>query len=93
VLLTDVHGTPAEGEPFHRENALIEVGAEGHLPEFDAALRGATAGADLDVTVAYPAEHPARELAGKAVRYQIHGPRGEGEAGPGPRRRLRQGSR
>jgi len=55
VLLTDVHGTPAEGEPFHRENALIEVGAEGHLPEFDAALRGAAAGGDLDVTVAYPA--------------------------------------
>lgn len=72
VLLTDVHGTPAEGEPFHRENALIEVGGEGHLPEFDAALRGAAAGADLDVTVAYPADHPARELAGKAVRYQIH---------------------
>ncbi len=72
VLLTDVHGAPAEGEPFHRENALIEVGAEGHLPEFDAALRGATAGADLDVTVAYPADHPTRELAGKAVRYQIH---------------------
>jgi trigger factor len=72
VLLADVHGTPEGGEPFHRERALIEVGAEGHLPQFDAALRGASAGSDLDVTVAYPAEHPARELAGKSVRYQIH---------------------
>jgi trigger factor len=76
VLLADVHGTPERtpegGEPFFRERVLIEVGSEGHLPEFDAALGGAVAGADLEVAATYPADHPAAEMAGKTVRYQIH---------------------
>ena len=72
VLVADVHGHPEGGEPFHRERTLLEVGAEGHLPDFDTALVGAAAGADLDVTVSYPADHQARDLAGKPVRFQIH---------------------
>ena len=71
VLVADVRGTPEGGEPFHRERALIEVGAEGHLPDFDAALQGAAAGAELKATVTYPEDHRAQELAGKAVDYEI----------------------
>jgi trigger factor len=51
---------------------MIEVGAEGHLPEFDAALAGATPGSDLTVTVPYPPDHRAAELAGKTVHFAIH---------------------
>jgi trigger factor len=72
VLVADVHGTPEGGETFHRERAMIEVGAEGHLPEFDAALAGATPGSDLTVTVPYPPDHRAPELAGKTVHFAIH---------------------
>jgi trigger factor len=53
------------------EQREIEIGANGFPPEFDAHLRGAAVGSELDFVVAYPAEHPAAELAGKTVNFHV----------------------
>jgi trigger factor len=71
VLITDVKGTPAEGEPFERERMFLEVGATDNLPAFNENLLGVKAGEEREFTVEYPKEYATEQLAGQAVRYQL----------------------
>jgi trigger factor len=72
-LLIDFEGT-IDGEPFEGSQSrdfLIELGAEGLLPEFDAALAGASAGDQREVQVTFPDDHRPDELAGKTATFQV----------------------
>ncbi|MBD3866778.1 MAG: trigger factor [Acidobacteria bacterium] len=70
-LMADVAGTPEGGEPFQQENALVEIGSTQNLPEFNDRIEGAGKGDSLEFSVNYPQEHPAEQLAGKDVAYQL----------------------
>jgi len=73
LVMIDYAGT-VDGEPFDGGEArdlMVEVGGDGLLPEIDAALRGAAAGAELDVDVSFPAEYRPEELAGKAAKFAV----------------------
>jgi trigger factor len=62
------------GEAFEGgegKNVPIVVGAGQVLKEFDAALAGLGAGENTTATVVFPAEYPARELAGKTAEFAI----------------------
>ena len=50
---------------------VIELGAEGLLPEFDVALTGAGAGDEREVEVTFPDDHDPAELAGKTAKFAI----------------------
>jgi trigger factor len=72
-LLIDFEGT-IDGEPFEGSQSkdfLIELGAEGLLPEFDAALAGASAGDERTVEVTFPDDHRPEELAGKTAVFEV----------------------
>ncbi len=73
ALLVDFEGT-VEGEPFEGSAAkdfLLELGAEGLLPEFDAALAGVAAGEEREVEVTFPDEYEPSELAGKTAVFTV----------------------
>jgi trigger factor len=73
ALLIDFAGT-IDGEPFEGSAAkdfLIELGAEGLLPEFDAALAGAAQAEERDVDVTFPDEYEPAELAGKTATFHV----------------------
>ena len=70
-LMADVAGTPEGGEPFQQENALLEIGSTQNLPEFNDRIEGAGKGDSLEFSVNYPQEHPAEQLAGRDVAYQL----------------------
>ena len=70
-LMADVAGTPEGGEPFQQENALVEIGSTQNLPEFNDRIEGAGKGDSLEFSVNYPQEHPAEQLAGRDVAYQL----------------------
>ncbi len=73
LLLIDYSGT-ADGEPFEGSEAtdlMVELGAESLLPEFDRALKGASAGDEVTVEVEFPADHKPDALAGKKGSFQI----------------------
>ncbi|HEX2129586.1 MAG TPA: trigger factor [Solirubrobacterales bacterium] len=72
-LLIDFDGT-VDGESFEGSQArdfLIELGAEGLLPEFDAALAGVNQGEERDVEVTFPDEYEPAELAGKTAVFRV----------------------
>jgi len=72
-LLIDFEGT-IDGEPFEGSQSkdfLIELGSEGLLPEFDAALGGASAGDEREVEVTFPDDHQPEDLAGKTAKFQV----------------------
>jgi trigger factor len=72
-LLIDFEGA-IDGEPFEGSQSkdfLIELGSEGLLPEFDAALGGASAGDDREVEVTFPDDHRPEELAGKTAKFDV----------------------
>jgi trigger factor len=72
-LLIDFAGA-IDGEPFdgsESKDFLIELGAEGLLPEFDAALVGASAGDQRTVDVTFPDDHRPEELAGKTATFEV----------------------
>jgi trigger factor len=72
-VLVDFEGT-IEGEPFEGSQSrdfLIELGAEGLMPEFDAALAGASAGDERQVEVTFPDDHRPDELAGKTALFEV----------------------
>jgi trigger factor len=71
VVFADIEGRPAEGEPFRREHAPIEIGAEDNLPAFNERLTGAAAGDRVEFEVDYPEDFPAAPLAGKKVAYVL----------------------
>jgi trigger factor len=73
LVMIDYAGT-IDGEPFEGAEArdlMVEVGSEGLLPEIDAALRGAAAGAELEVDVTFPDDYRPEELAGKAAKFAV----------------------
>jgi trigger factor len=78
VLVCDLAGTPAEGEPFKRERMFIEVGSAQNPPGFNEKLVGVRPEQDLDFTVEVPAPseagaaEPAEGATGKPVRYELH---------------------
>jgi trigger factor len=72
-LLIDFEGT-IDGEPFEgsaSKDFLIELGAEGLLPEFDAALAGAATGDEREVEVTFPDDHRPEDLAGKTAKFDV----------------------
>src|SRR4029077_20187959 len=63
-----------DGEPFEggegRDVPLI-VGAGQAMAELDAGVRGAPAGARKTLSVAFPAEHPNKKLAGRSAELDV----------------------
>lgn len=72
VLVVDIEGRPAEGEPFKRERMMLEVGSTDNLPAFNEHLEGLTGGGEKAFSVDYPAEYGAKELAGRTVAYTLN---------------------
>ena len=59
------------GKPGRDENALVEIGSKDNHDDFNAGLVGMNSGETRDIVVAYPADHPAEQLAGKTVNYTV----------------------
>jgi len=72
VIVADLDEQPDGEEAKKRERMVLEVGAEGNPPAFNAGIAGAKSGAVLDFDVDYPADHGAPQLAGKRVHYTLH---------------------
>jgi trigger factor len=53
------------------ESLDITLGAEGNLPDFDAALQGAQAGEKKSVTVDYPKDYPDPNFAGRRWNFDL----------------------
>jgi trigger factor len=53
------------------ESLDITLGAEGNLPDFDAALQGAQAGEKKSVTVDYPKDYPDPNFAGRRWNFNL----------------------
>jgi len=53
------------------ESPLV-IGAGRFIPGFEEQLAGAKAGDDKTITVDFPADYPAKELAGKQAQFAIH---------------------
>ena len=73
AVVIDFAGT-IDGEPFEGSESrdfVIELGAEGLLPEFDAELAGAAAGEERSVDVTFPDDHRPEELAGKTASFAV----------------------
>jgi len=73
VLVCDFVGKLA-GEPFPGGAANdmdIEVGGDGFIPGFTEQLEGMSAGESKTITVTFPAEYGAAELAGKEATFDI----------------------
>jgi len=73
VLVVDYEGT-IEGEPFEGSTSrdfMLELGAEGLLPEFDVGLAGASAGDEVTVEVTFPDDHQPADLAGKRASFAV----------------------
>jgi trigger factor len=73
MVVIDYAGT-IDGELFEGGSAndlMVEVGAGRFLPEMEESLRGAAAGAELDVAVPFPDDYRAEELAGKTAQFAI----------------------
>jgi trigger factor len=73
LVVIDYSGT-VDGEPFEGSNAtdlMIELGADGLLPEFDQALTGAAAGDQRTVEVRFDDDHKPETLAGKQASFAV----------------------
>lgn len=73
VALIDFEGT-IDGEPFPGGEArdhMLELGAGRVLPEFEAAVIGASSGEERKATVAFPDEYQSGEVAGKTAEFAI----------------------
>jgi trigger factor len=62
-------GAPAE--PEKHENVSVELGADANPPGFDAELSGMRPDEEKTFTVAYPADHSVKELAGTSIEYAV----------------------
>ena len=72
-LTIDFVGT-LDGEEFpggRAEGHTLILGAGNLLPDFEAGLKGASAGAVIDIPVAFPAEYGAPTLAGKTAQFHV----------------------
>jgi trigger factor len=73
VVLIDYEGK-IDGEPFEGGTAkdyLLELGEGRVLPELEKALVGAVAGDESQVTVPFPDDYPAEEVAGKSAEFDV----------------------
>jgi trigger factor len=73
LVVIDYSGT-VDGEPFEGSEAtdlMVELGAEGLLPEFDRALVGAAAADEVTVEVGFPHDHRPESLAGKQASFAV----------------------
>jgi len=62
------------GEPFEggaAEDYPLEIGSESFIPGFEEQLVGAAAGESRDVTITFPEEYGAEELAGKEATFDV----------------------
>ena len=65
-------GTPqGGGDPLQADSVLCHIGAEETMEEFNANLKGASAGDHKSFDVDYPADYPDPKLAGKNYRYAV----------------------
>lgn len=53
------------------QNVLIQVGDEMNLNELNQGLLGVKAGANKEITVTFPADHPEKSIAGKTRTYKF----------------------
>lgn len=63
-----------DGESFEggkAENHSLELGSNSFIPGFEEQLVGAKAGDDLDVTVTFPEDYQAEDLAGKEAIFKV----------------------
>jgi trigger factor len=73
LVVIDYSGT-VDGEPFEGSEAtdlMVELGADGLLPEFDRALAGAAAGDQVTVEVRFDDDHRPETLAGKQASFTV----------------------
>jgi trigger factor len=56
-------------EPLRLDDAVVHLGEENTLPEFNENLRGAAPGEEKRFSVAYPADYPQARLAGRTVAF------------------------
>lgn len=73
LVVLDYSGT-VDGEPFEGSEAtdlMVELGAEGLLPEFDRALVGAGATDEVTVEVQFPDDQQPESLAGKQASFAV----------------------
>ncbi|MBW2273801.1 MAG: trigger factor [Deltaproteobacteria bacterium] len=64
-----------DGEPFEGgsgQGVSLQVGAGQFIPGFEEQLRGAASGEDREVTVAFPDDYAAEQLAGKQAVFAAH---------------------
>lgn len=72
-ITVDFKGT-LDGEPFsggEGEAVPVVLGRGGMLPDFEAGLTGMKAGEEKQVTVDFPADYGAAELAGRTALFQV----------------------
>jgi trigger factor len=72
-VVMDYLGT-LDGEPFgggEGRDQLVELGSGRLVPGFEEQLEGAGAGEERTVTVTFPEEYPATELAGKEAQFAV----------------------
>ena len=94
-VVMDFAGT-LDGVPFaggEGRDQMIELGSGRLVPGFEEQLEGAVGGEERTVTVTFPDDYGSdgARRPGGGVRRQ--GPRGQGQAAPGARRRVRRGGR
>ncbi len=74
AVVVDYVRLNAKGKPVHKTeqvDALIELGAQGLLPEFKANLQGRKAGDAVRFEVTYPADFGNEELRGKSAAFSV----------------------
>ena len=74
AVLVDYVRLNAKGKPLHKteqKDALVELDAEGLLPEFRENLLGKTTGASVNFTVNYPGDFRNEELRGKSAVFAL----------------------
>jgi trigger factor len=74
AVLVDYVRLNAKGKPIHKseqKDALVELDAQGLLPEFRENLLGKKGGEHLDFTVTYPEEFGHADLKGRTVMFSL----------------------
>lgn len=72
-VVMDFLGT-VDGEPFQGgegRDQLLELGSGRLVPGFEEQLDGASAGEERTVTITFPPDYPAAELAGKEAQFNV----------------------
>jgi len=74
ALVVDYVRLNAKGKPIHKTeqiDALVELGAQGLLPEFKTNLQGRKAGDAVRFEVSYPSDFGNEELRGKSSTFSV----------------------